>query len=235
PLSRVLPPRCPAAPLLPYTTLFRSFLDGDPDRPLVTGCLYHAGHEAPCALPEHHTRSVLRTRSSPGGEGFNELRIEDRQGAEEIHLHAQRDWEQRIRHDHRLYIGHDHHGSVAGNSHQELKGEEHHITHGNRLTELKADDHLTVGGSQHLRLGAGQFIEAGQEIHYYAGSKLVVDAGSELTLQAGGSFITLDASGVSLVGAQVKLNAGGSAGSGQPAQPLLPSLSQGGRTEASHQ
>src|SRR5690606_859726 len=89
-------------------------LDGDPERLLVTGCLYHAGHEALCALPEHHTRSVLRTRSSPGGEGFNELRIEDRQGAEEIHLHAQRDWEQRIRNDHRLYIGHDHHGSVEG-------------------------------------------------------------------------------------------------------------------------
>src|SRR5690606_6877202 len=90
----------------------------------------------------------------------------------------------------------------------------HRITHGNRLVELKADDHLTLAGSQHLKLGTGQFIEAGEEIHYFAGEKLVLDAGSELTLKAGGSFIKLDAGGVSVVGAEVKLNSGGSAGAG---------------------
>ncbi|KHL68811.1 type IV secretion protein Rhs [Pseudomonas flexibilis] len=88
--------------------------------------------------------------------------------------------------------------------------------------ELKADDHLTVAGSQHLKLGTGQFIEAGEEIHLKAGQKLVIEAGSELTVQAGGSFIKLDAGGVSVVGAEVKLNSGGSAGSGAGAAPLLP-------------
>src|SRR5690606_1903404 len=99
---------------------------------------------------------------------------------------------------------------------------EHHLTHGNRLTELKADDHLTVGGSQHLRLGAGQFIEAGREIHLSSGQKIVLEAGSELTLKVGGSFVRLDAGGVTLVGAQVKLNSGGSAGVGSGSHPLLP-------------
>ena|SRR5690606_6737640 len=108
-------------------------------------------------------------------------------------------------------------------SHSELKAEEHRITHGNRLVELKADDHLTVAGSQHLKLGAGQFIEAGEEIHYFAGEKLVLDAGSELTLKVGGSFIKLDAGGVSVAGAEVKLNSGGSAGSGFGARALIPS------------
>ena len=203
-----------------------SFLDGDPDRPLVTGCLYHAEHEPPCPLPDQHACSVFRTRSSPGGEGFHELRIDDRQGAERIHVHAQRDWEQHINHDHRLWIGNQRHCTVAGDSHSALKGKEHRITHGNRLAELRADDHLTVQGSQHLKLGAGQFIEAGQEIHLASGEKIVLQAGSELTLKVGGSFVKLDASGVTLVGAQVRLNSGGSAGKGAGAQPLLPQVSE---------
>ncbi len=81
-------------------------------------------------------------------------------------------------------------------------------------------------GSQHLKLGAGQFIEAGQEIHLASGEKIVLQAGSELTLKVGGSFVKLDASGVTLVGAQVRLNSGGSAGKGAGAQPLLPQVSE---------
>lgn len=199
-----------------------SFLDGDPDRPLVTGCLYHREHEPPHALPEHATRSVLRTRSSPNGHGANELCIDDRQGAEQIHVHAQRDWDQQVNHDFRLRVGNDQHLRVTGNSHCELQGEDHQITHGNRLVELKADDHLTLGGSQHLKLGAGQFVEAGREIHLSSSQKVVMEAGSELTLKVGGSFIKLDASGVTVVGAQVKLNSGGNAGVGSGARPILP-------------
>ncbi|SIR37341.1 type VI secretion system secreted protein VgrG [Pseudomonas flexibilis] len=199
-----------------------SFLNGDPEQPLITGCLYNLEQQPPYPLPEHKTRSVFKTRSTPNGQGGNELRIDDRKDAEQIYLHAQRDWEQHVNHDQRLHIGHQRHSTVEGNSHSELKAEEHRITHGNRLVELKADDHLTVAGSQHLKLGTGQFIEAGEEIHLKAGQKLVIEAGSELTVQAGGSFIKLDAGGVSVVGAEVKLNSGGSAGSGAGAAPLLP-------------
>jgi len=79
-----------------------------------------------------------------------------------------------------------------------------------------------VGGSQHMKLGTGRFIDAGEEIHLKAGQKLVIEAGSELTVQAGGSFIKLDAGGVTVVGAEVKLNSGGSAGTARGAKPLLP-------------
>ncbi|MCS2609460.1 hypothetical protein LLY24_09040, partial [Halomonas sp. wenzhen-202101] len=67
--------------------------------------------------------------------------------------------------------------------------------------------------------------EAGQEIHHKAGSQVVLDAGAEITLKAGGSFVKLDPSGVTIVGAQVRINSGGSpgAGSGQAAlEALLP-------------
>ncbi|RHW19527.1 type VI secretion system tip protein VgrG, partial [Pseudomonas jilinensis] len=71
-------------------------------------------------------------------------------------------------------------------------------------------------------LGQGQFIEAGQEIHLSSGMKVVLEAGSEITFKVGGSFVKLDPSGVTLVGPSVKINSGGSAGSGSGAAPKLP-------------
>ncbi|NQD91883.1 type VI secretion system tip protein VgrG, partial [Pseudomonas sp. CrR25] len=83
-----------------------TFLEGDPDQPLITGCLYHAEHLVPYALPANKTRSLFKTLSSPGGGGYNELRIEDRKGAEQIYIHAQRDWDENIEHDQKIRVGH---------------------------------------------------------------------------------------------------------------------------------
>src|SRR5690606_26942816 len=199
-----------------------SFLEGDPDQPLITGCLYHKTHPVPYPLPEHKTRSVFKTLSSPGGEGFNELRIEDRAGEEQISLHAQRDWDQNIQHDQHIRVGHERHDRVEANSYTELLAEEHHTTHADRKTEIKSDDHLTVANNQHIKLGQGQFIEAGQEIHLSCGMKGVLEAGSEITLKAGGSFIKIDPSGISMVGPQVRLNSGGTPGNGGGIAAVLP-------------
>ncbi|MCQ4247131.1 type VI secretion system tip protein VgrG [Stutzerimonas decontaminans] len=189
-----------------------TFLEGDPDQPLVTGCLYHKEHQVPYDLPANKTRTVFKTLSSPGGGGYNELRIEDRKGAEQIYIHAQRDWDENIEHDQKIRVGHERHDTVEANSYSEFKAEEHRTTHADRKTEIRANDHLTVGNSQHLKIGSGQFIEAGNEIHYYAGSKVVIDAGMELTASGGGSFLKLDPSGVTLSGATIRMNSGGAAG-----------------------
>ncbi|MEH6672743.1 type VI secretion system tip protein TssI/VgrG, partial [Halopseudomonas sp.] len=191
-----------------------TFLEGDPDQPLVTGCLYHKTHPVPYDLPANKTRSVFKTLSSPGGGGYNELRIEDKKNQEQIYIHAQRDWDENIENDQKIRVGNERHDRVEANSYTELLAEEQHTTHGDRRTELKANDHLTVGTSQHVKLGTGQFIEAGNEIHYYAGDKVVIDAGMELTAKGGGSFLKLDPSGVTLSGPGVKINAGGSPGRG---------------------
>ncbi|MCL6687148.1 type VI secretion system tip protein VgrG [Pseudomonas sp. R3.Fl] len=199
-----------------------TFLEGDPDQPLISGCLYHAEHLPAYELPANKTRSLFKTLSSPGGGGYNELRIEDRKGQEQIYLHAQRDWDENIERDQKIRVGHKRHDTVEANAYSEFKAEEHRTTHGDRKVEVRADDHLTVGNDQHLKLGSGQFIEAGNEIHYYAGEKVTIDAGQELTLKAGGSFVKLDPGGVTLSGAEVMLNSGGSPGVGTPAAPLLP-------------
>ncbi|MGE8297792.1 MAG: type VI secretion system tip protein TssI/VgrG [Pseudomonas sp.] len=199
-----------------------TFLEGDPDQPLVTGCLYHAEHVMPYDLPANKTRSVFKTLSSPGGGGYNELRIEDRKGAEQIYVHAQRDWDENIEHDQKIRVGNERHDTVEANAYSHFKAEEHRTTHADRKTEIKANDHLTVGDSQHIKLGNGQFIQAGQEIHLSSGLKVVLEAGSELTLKGGGSFIKLDGGGVTLVGPVIKINSGGAPGNGSGAAPVLP-------------
>lgn len=202
-----------------------TFLEGDPDQPLVTGCLYHKEHVVPYDLPANKTRTVFKTLSSPGGGGYNELRIEDRKGQEQIYIHAQKDWDENVEHDQKIRIGHERHDTVEANSYTELKTEEHHTTHQDRKVEVKTEDHLTVAQNQHIKLGTAQLTKAGREIHLKAGQKMVIEAGVELTLKAGGSFIKLDPSGITLVGPLAKLNAGGAPGSGtgiaikQPLQP----------------
>ena len=198
------------------------FLEGDPDQPLVTGCLYHSENRVPYELPQNKTRSVFKTDSYPGGGGFNELRIEDRKGQEQIFVHAQRDWDENIEHDQKIRVGHQRHDTVQANSYSEFKAEEHRTTHAERKVEVRASDHLTVANDQHLKIASGQFVEAGQEIHLSSGLKVVLEAGAELTLKGGGSFLKLDASGVTLSGVNVRVNSGGSPGNGSGAAPLLP-------------
>ncbi|WP_439886812.1 type VI secretion system tip protein TssI/VgrG [Pseudomonas sp. MBLB4123] len=202
-----------------------TFLEGDPDQPLVTGCLYHKEHQVPYDLPANKTRTVFKTLSSPGGGGYNELRIEDRKGAEQIYLHAQKDWDENIEHDQRIRVGNERHDTVEANSYTELQAEEHLTVHADRKVQVKPDDHLTVGQNQHIKLGSAQLTKAGKEIHLKAGQKMVIEAGTELTLKAGGSFIKLDPGGITLSGPLAKLNAGGAPGKGSGIKikpPVLP-------------
>ncbi|MCD1609983.1 type VI secretion system tip protein TssI/VgrG [Stutzerimonas kunmingensis] len=204
-----------------------TFLEGDPDQPLVTGCLYHKEHQVPYDLPANKTRTVFKTLSSPSGGGYNELRIEDRKGAEQIYLHAQRDWDENIEHDQKIRVGHERHDTVEANSYSEFRAEEHLIVAGDRKVEVKPDDHLTVGQTQHIKLGTAHLTKAGREIHLKAGQKMVIEAGIELTLKAGGSFIKLDPGGITVSGPLARINAGGATGKGSGIKiksPVLPGM-----------
>ena len=170
--------------------------------------------------------------SSPGGNGFNELRIEDRAGEEQIFIHAQRDWEQNVQHDQKIRVGNERHERIEANRYTENFAEEHHTTHVDRKTEIKADDHLTVTGSQHIKAGTAQLTKAGREIHLKAGQKMVIEAGNEITLTAGGSFIRITPAGVTVVGPTIRQNAGGSPGQGSGLQILRPVVASDTQTEA---
>ncbi|MDR5905684.1 type VI secretion system Vgr family protein [Franzmannia qiaohouensis] len=201
-----------------------SFLEGDPDQPLITGRTYHAVNTAPYTLPEHKTRTVIRTQSHQG-DGFNELRFEDQADQEQIWLHAQKDLELLTNNDRTEAVGNDSYLSVRNDRISEIDSDDHHTVHGQRHEHTEGSQHLIVQGTLHVKAGQAWLTESGRELHIKAGHKVVLDAGSELTLNAGGSFLKLDGGGVTISGPSVKINAGGSpgSGSGQAAEaPLLP-------------
>lgn len=171
------------------------FIDGDVDKPLVMGCLPNGANPPPLDLPADKTRSILRSQSSPGGGGYNELRIEDRKGAEEIYLRAQRDWTQHVLHDQRIQVDHERSIVVAGTARHELKADEQRITHGRRQAEVRQDDHLLVSGERHIRVSS-QALSASQQFHVSAGQQIVLDAGVSATIQAGGHWINIGAAGI---------------------------------------
>ncbi len=179
---------------------------------------------APYPLPEHKTRTVLRTQSHKA-EGFNELRFEDEAGEEQIWLHAQKDLELLTLNDRTEEIRHDSFLKVKNDRLSEIGNDDHHTVHGNRFEHTEGQQHLTVQGTLHVKAGQAWLSESGRELHIKAGHKVVLEASDELTLNAGGSFIKLDGGGITLVGPSVRVNAGGSPGngSGQAVEgPLLP-------------
>ena len=91
------------------------FEGGDPDKPMVLGSLYNGTHPPPFALPGDKTRSGIRTQSSPGGGGFNELCFEDAAGREQVYLHAQRDLDEVVEQNHTLLVRNDELLRVLGN------------------------------------------------------------------------------------------------------------------------
>nr|WP_297457116.1 type VI secretion system tip protein TssI/VgrG [uncultured Halomonas sp.] len=201
-----------------------SFLEGDPDQPLITGRTYHAVNTPPYALPEHKTRTVIRTQTHKG-EGFNELRFEDERDREQIWLHAQKDLELITENDRTEAIRRDSHLAIRRDRITEIDRDTHLSVHGERRERIDTSQSLSIDGSLHLRAGHAWLSESGRELHIKAGQKVVLEAGQAMTLDAGGSFLTLDGSGVAMAGPSVKLNAGGSpgAGTGQSVQmPLLP-------------
>ena len=203
-----------------------SFLEGDPDRPLITGRVYHELNMPPYELPAHKTRTVFKSMSTPGKEneerGFNELRIEDKKGQEEIYLHAEKDVNIHVKNDWKEHILHDQHRTVDNFTYALTRGETHETLKQPRKTELFANDNLTVHADSHTKVDGKWLGKAGVEIHLEAGDKMILEANAELTVKAGGSWIKLDPSGVRMGGAKIYLNGGGDPGNGTPAEPKLP-------------
>ncbi|MCG6416967.1 type VI secretion system tip protein VgrG [Vibrio fluvialis] len=190
-----------------------SFLNGDPDQPIVTGRTYHATNTAPYALPDNKTKTVLRTETHQG-QGYNELSFEDQAGSEQIYLHAQKDFDGLIENDHTSVIKHDKHLTVENDRFTQIKNNQHLTVGGESRESATGNRTLMVEGSLHVKTGSIWVNESGTEVHIKAGQKVVIEAGSEITVKAGGSFVKVDPAGVHLSGAGVNLNSGGSPGSG---------------------
>jgi type VI secretion system secreted protein VgrG len=190
-----------------------SFLNGDPDQPIVTGRTYHATNTVPYLLPEHQTKTVIRTQTHQG-EGFNELSFEDQSGSEKIYLHAQKDAQALIENDVTVQIKHDRHLTVENDRYSQVLVNDHLTVDGEQRIQITQNRTLETDAGLHQKVGDKTIVDSGSEVHLKAGNSVVLNAGNELTVKAGGSFIKLDAAGVHVVGAAISLNSGGGAGSG---------------------
>ena len=183
-----------------------NFLQGNPDRPLVVGCVYNGDNPPPYTLPQDKTKSTLKSNSSTGGDGFNELRFEDLVGSEEIFLHAQKDFNEIALNDHTRQVGNNESIAVAAN--QSL------MVGADRSTQIGANDSLTVGAAQTLSVGADRSatiggndsLTVGTALSVSAGATITLSAGAEIVLQAGPSSISMGPAGITLFGPKISLN-----------------------------
>ncbi|MDD2050639.1 type VI secretion system tip protein TssI/VgrG, partial [Pseudomonas putida] len=188
-----------------------TYLEGNPDQPLITGCVPNTRTAVPYPLPANKTKTVLRSRSSPAGGGYNELSIEDRAGQEKIYLRAQRDIEQvilndsdtRIANDRREQITRDSHSLISNdrfeqvdnNSSSLISGDELHTTQGMRNTQIGGNELLSVTGDGSITVDGTWVVQAGPQARVTA-THVVVDASASLTLKAGGQHIVITAGGI---------------------------------------
>jgi type VI secretion system secreted protein VgrG len=191
-----------------------SFLEGNPDRPLVVGCVYNGDNPPPYALPADKTKSTLKSRSSLGGAGFNEFRFEDLAGSEQIFLHAQKDLDEVVLHDHTLQVGNDETIAVGVNQMLSVGSNQAETIGASRTTSIGLQDSLTVGASQTIAVGVDRSstvggsdsLTAGAMVSVSAGGVITLTAGAEIVLQAGPSTITLGPTGITLFGPLISLN-----------------------------
>jgi type VI secretion system secreted protein VgrG len=216
------------------------FLEGDPDRPIITGRVYNADQMPPYTLPDNQTRTTFMSRSTKNGgsSNYNELRFEDKKGDEQIFMNAEKDMDLRVEHDSREYVGNDRSLIVQNDQKEKIGGEQDIQIANDQNEKVGGDASLNVTGNQNVQVGqtmslqVGQNLqeksgqnyahEAGMEIHLKAGMNVVIEAGLELTIMASGNFINIGPAGVAISGTLVLINSGGAAGSGSPSSPTSP-------------
>ncbi|XXT18673.1 type VI secretion system tip protein TssI/VgrG [Sorangium sp. So ce429] len=222
------------------------FLGGDPDRPIIVGRVYTNLQRVPYKLPDNKTQSGWRSSSTGGGGGYNEIMFEDAQGKEHLNIQAQKDLtklvknnetvtignnrqklvkkseKQRIGEDQMLFVGGNVDAVVKKVKKERVEGDSHLKVKGSSKQKVEGGQSLTVVGDQQQKVGKKHALEAGKEIHIKSGDKLVIEAAQDLTIKTPGGFMRIDASGVTIKGIVVKINSGGSPGTGSGSIPEEP-------------
>jgi type VI secretion system secreted protein VgrG len=213
------------------------FLEGDPDRPLITGRVYNAEAMPPYELPKEKTKSTLKSNSSTGGDGFNEIRFEDKKGEEQFFIHAEKNQDIRVKNDCFEWIGQNRNLIVKKDQIEHVENNRHEVVDNDHLEEIGKDRHLKVAGKEAKEVGGshsftvnGNVIEVFQSNHseqvsqnyYVKGMNVVVEGMTGLTIKVGGNFISLSPAGIHITGTMVFINSGGSPGSGSAAMAVPP-------------
>ena len=197
-------------------------LNGDPDQPIITGALYNQTNPPPDTLPQHKTRTVYKSQTTPGGGGYNELYLDDQKDQEQIFIHGQRDIDVYVKNDLNKTVRSDHHQIVIQDHLQEI-GADLDISVGqNQNTHIGGNLNQTVGQNFTQISGQDHRLQTGADLHLKSNTDITLDAGESITLKGGGGSIVLDAMGVAINGVQVRINSGGSARGAKTTAPQKP-------------
>jgi len=170
------------------------FLEGNPDYPLIVGSVYNAEQTPPFALPDSGIQMGMKSRSSPGGGGYNEITMTDTKGSELITIHGQFDMNTTIEHDNTLSVGNDETISIGndqaiavGNNRTESVGKDESITIGqNRSESVGKDESVSVGSNRNVSIGASDSLDVGKDRTENIGANAAVSIGGKRTTQVGG-------------------------------------------------
>lgn len=149
------------------------FLDGNPDRPIVTGAVYNGESKPPYALPDNATMSTIKSNSSKGGGGFNEIRFEDKKGSEQVFMHAEKDEDIRVKHDAKEWIGNDRHLHVKAKQYETVDSDKHTHVKGDQLQKVDGNIGKTIGkdeiskisGNKHIAVTGDYVLKADGNLH----------------------------------------------------------------------
>lgn len=205
-----------------------SFIEGDPDRPIITGRVYHQEAMPPFELPGEKTRCGIKTKTYKG-DGYNELSMDDTQGKEQIRIHAQYDMNSKVLHDQTLEVGNNQQESVGndrtrsvGNNETIEIGTNQEVTvgadatktiGGNSETTVGGNCELTVGGNHKDTIGGNCKLTVAGDFEKTTGGKqnetameITLTAMTKITLICGASSIVIDPASVTIMAPLVKLN-----------------------------
>ncbi len=173
-----------------------SFLEGDPDRPLVTGCVYNSDSMPPYTLPADQTKSTIKSNTSKGGNGFNEIRFEDKKDSEEIFVQAEKDFNRVVKNNDTLKVGfekkdkgdqtiaiaNDQSLDVGNDRKVHVKNDQTVAIDNNLSTTVKNDETRKVDNNQSVKVG----------------NKIVIEANTSIELKVGGSSIKIEAAKITI-------------------------------------
>jgi type VI secretion system secreted protein VgrG len=200
------------------------FLEGDPDRPIITGRVYNDAVMPPYALPDNKTMSTTKSLSSKGGGGFNEIRFEDKKGEEQIFIHGEKNQDIRIKNDCFEWIGNNRHLDVKKDQFEHVENNRHETVDADHKEKIGKDRHLSVVGKEAKMVGEslsltvkGDVIEVFKANHseettadyYLKADNIVIEAMTNVTIKVGSSSIAIESSGIKIAAAQVEVEGTG--------------------------
>lgn len=199
------------------------FLEGDPDRPIVTGRVYNAENMPPYELPANQTQSTIKSNSSKGGQGFNEIRFEDKKGEEDIFIHAEKNMDVRIKNDRFENVGYtDSNGNVCGGNrhlvvekdkYEHVKNNRHEVVDADHKEHIKKDYHQNIDGKEAKSVTGSKSLQVTDDVieqfkknhsevvtndYYLKADNIVIEGLTNVTIKVGNNYIAIEKDGIKI-------------------------------------